>query len=500
MTQCYRSQQGGHPPALHDCFTESECAFQELEIHVWCFSRFFAHRVIEVVCRSRCAACRCRLRVTVHSGSRALIQLWLRSRMKSSVRFLFSVRLGERMNLRYMAHTKFSYGERTERKDEKGVTTPLPWSPSELMYLHRLANMHCHVSGVSGIPTEFYPMATTIKSRETKQAICPDWLPPGTSLPAKPIDVSQLVPFPESLERALDSATTLLPHKQFLADQLVRVLVENRNLKAALHAANRCTVDRAWCGLLTAYVTASMGDAIGADSLFRIAVAELPIDRQCNWNSVLKLIPSNEASRFSVKSCAPSEEFSRNMWWLATPFLSEGINARRSEHYARLVRSALESELPFSAQHDLRFEKGGDAAAALHERYGWPIHAVYAGEKEELKAHGIGFMGREDAPPYPAPEYDIARAVAALPSTTAGLEPYSVSDFDFHLMAPTDSSRFHWWPSEHFVNPNGAILQLHQYQRVFSSPCRRDRNSFSQQISKTTCQKPLATHQFTLRS
>ncbi|MEP6780486.1 MAG: hypothetical protein ABJC26_11400 [Gemmatimonadaceae bacterium] len=348
---------------------------------------------------------------------------------------------------------------------------PIP--PEMQAYVRRLANSWCWPNGHEWVAWNVeYTTTSMIRSSKTRYAVCPDWiLPPYQSMEnvGPLIEHSQLVPFPRSLEHGLDSAAQMFPREVWFIDQLVRITTENSHTDVALSALSRCNISTMWCGMLRAYTHFANNELKLSDSLFRRAVGLLPAATQCDWQSTLLLLDDLEARLRSVKPCAERAKSDSAIWWLATPLFSEGLNSRLLTHYARLIRATLEAELPIAAQHDLRADKGADAVATLHLRYGWPNRAFYVGPYETVQ-HSKS-LSRDSEPPYPVPEYDIRRSVATFPNMRAARAPFTLADSDYQLMAPTDSTRYKWWPVEHFQHPNGAVIAIAQFQ---SATLKRD--------------------------
>ncbi len=185
--------------------------------------------------------------------------------------------------------------------------------------------------------------------------------------PPGPEEPPAIAPLRERLSARLDSAASLLPGDGWIVGQQVRYLVEAGRGPDALQAAERCRAERWWCVALEGFVLHTEGDHAASDSVFAAALAAMPREQRCNWENLLELLPSRARGVYRKLECDARREWSRMVWWLADPMWTKPGNDRRTEHYARQVRSLLERES--RTPYPLPW---GDDTHDLVVRYGWP--------------------------------------------------------------------------------------------------------------------------------
>ena len=185
--------------------------------------------------------------------------------------------------------------------------------------------------------------------------------------PPGPEEPPAIAPLRERLTERLDSAASLLPGDGWIVGQQVRYLVEAGRGPDALRAVERCRAERWWCVALEAFVLHTEGDHAASDSVFGVALAAMPSEQRCEWENISDLLPSRARGVYTRLACEARREWSRPVWWLADPMWTKPGNDRRTEHYARHVRSLLERES--RTPYPLPW---GDDTHDLVVRYGWP--------------------------------------------------------------------------------------------------------------------------------
>jgi hypothetical protein len=258
----------------------------------------------------------------------------------------------------------------------------------------------------------------------------------------------------------LDSANAANPREFFAVSQLVRLFVDRGNAAGGLGVARACRAARWWCLALEAFALHAGGDTRGADSVFGAVARELAPDARCVWTDARELLEPDARQTYAALPCERKEAVTRNLWWVADPFLSEAWNERRAEHFARKVRTILASSLDFDERHQLGTTNGGDAILQVIMRYGWPSVAGWAGLAED-DGHTI-WLGGRDLSPYASFEYSRAR-IHTVPAWRAIENPFAARSTDWTLNGLADDRM--WWPFEHFA-PLKPLVQLPDHQRA----------------------------------
>jgi len=134
---------------------------------------------------------------------------------------------------------------------------------------------------------------------------------------------------------ALDRAGAALPGDEWIAGQRVRYLLEDGQPRLAAQVAEQCRAVAWWCEALGGLVRHVERDFAVADSLFRVALADMPEDERCRWNDISSLLEGELAHRYRDLDCAGRAALESRWWWLAQPLYSRAGNDRRTEHLAR---------------------------------------------------------------------------------------------------------------------------------------------------------------------
>jgi hypothetical protein len=311
-----------------------------------------------------------------------------------------------------------------------------------------------------------------------KRAICPTWSmfegnPPIDE--AADLDASIIAPLrpvirqwrAELLEK-LAAAVKQLPGDSVLTGQWVRFALDQRDLPQATRAANACTGPGWWCVALEGYARFVEGDPTAADELFLAAMTRAPPATRCVWNDVGVLLEHKARVAFDGMSCAEQGVMSARFWWLSDPLYLETGNARRAEHYARVMLFALRSGVRTAERWDMSRGGGGLGIREMILRYGWPSYSWWGGimiDAGHFDYLGIGDIryGRFTTAEFSRPRYH------AVPAWTAILDPLRAVPDDWVLSAvrhkalnPDDEND--WWPREHVRRAAGALVQIPEYQ------------------------------------
>ncbi len=152
-----------------------------------------------------------------------------------------------------------------------------------------------------------------------------------------PTEPSRVVRGRDSLILALDSAALRLPGDKWIAGQRVRYLLEADRSSDAFAAAQACRSDKWWCTSLAALVEHRDGRFDKADSLFTIALREMPDKEQRSWRDIRILLAGEDLGIFKQFTPERQDSLATWLWWLADPLWMRAGNERRTEHYARYV-------------------------------------------------------------------------------------------------------------------------------------------------------------------
>jgi len=191
------------------------------------------------------------------------------------------------------------------------------------------------------------------------------------------------------LLRDLETAGNAVPGDDWIVGQRVRYLGETRDT-AAIRVARECAATKWWCDALLGYALHIDGDFAGADSAFSLALDGMPSALRCHWINVSPLLDSDDLRKtYRRLPCAEREERLGRIWWLADPLLMTPGNERRTEHFARVLHTALQQE----ARNTHGLSWGGDLAE-LTVRFGWPekwtqqpSQSMYPGAEASITGH-----------------------------------------------------------------------------------------------------------------
>ncbi|PYP02762.1 MAG: hypothetical protein DMD57_10165 [Gemmatimonadetes bacterium] len=194
---------------------------------------------------------------------------------------------------------------------------------------------------------------------------------------------------------ALDEAGAALPGDEWIAGQRVRYLLEDSQPHRAARVAEQCRAVRWWCEALGGLVRHVGGDFAGADSLFTVALADMPDNERCRWSDIAPLLDGELAGRYRQLDCPGRAAFENRWWWLAQPLYSLGRNDRRTEHFARqaMVRIEQGRRTTFGLfwENDLR---------DVLLRYGWPTWWTREPPKSPLVQSEPNITGHDPSPAF----------------------------------------------------------------------------------------------------
>lgn len=341
----------------------------------------------------------------------------------------------------------------------------------------RLAALHCHYdnSWAGGAPN-------IIRGEQSSRSFCPVWFPPDDSLPndeAQGVDASlnddSRLLIRRQRGQLIDrfrAAMEARPEDPWIAGQLVRLHIDQRDRSAALGTAQQCRASTPWCLLLEGYVRHEGGDGLAADSVFSRALTAMPPGDRCEWTSVAALLDAKDREAYLRTPCDVRDSLNATFWWLADPLYLEPGNSRRAEHFARQVLVRLHAALPADERWDWRLQYSGDALATMLIKYGWPSYLYWAGRMED--GGHFDWLGFKDNSVNVAAEYTLPR-FHTTPPWHAVLDPMALTASDWTSFAPKPAHGAADWdvgkfPVEHAPRAAGALLELPEQTVIF----RRD--------------------------
>ncbi|MGH9423530.1 MAG: hypothetical protein ACRD3J_26385, partial [Thermoanaerobaculia bacterium] len=107
-------------------------------------------------------------------------------------------------------------------------------------------------------------------------------------------------------------------------------------------------------------------DFAGADSVFSAALAEMPPLTRCHWLNLSPLLDDDIRGTYRKMSCAQRGALNARIWWVADPLFMIAGNERRTEHFSRVLHTALQAD----AANTYGLSWSGDLAELIL-RFGW---------------------------------------------------------------------------------------------------------------------------------
>jgi hypothetical protein len=163
----------------------------------------------------------------------------------------------------------------------------------------------------------------------------------------------------------LQKAGDAVPGDDWIIGQRIRYLVEAHD-SSAISAARSCKATKWWCDALVGLALHVSGNFAGADSAFSVALQEMPSLTRCHWVNLSPLLDDDVRDAYRRMSCAQREAADARIWWVADPLYITPGNERRTEHFARVLHTALQQD----AANTYGSSWGGDLAELI-VRFGW---------------------------------------------------------------------------------------------------------------------------------
>lgn len=343
--------------------------------------------------------------------------------------------------------------------------------------LYRDRSSENSIGKAYGLPESQYVL---VAGRRPSRSWCPTW-----PLTTKNLDVDDESDWRDGAIRpslrapvarkrgallaALDSAFASDTSSGWLAGQLVRFRVDDRDFAGALRAAARCGAPAWWCAGLSAYAKARNGDMLAADSAFARMREAMPDSLRCAWEDASLLLRGEPLSAYRKLDCAARRATNTRLWWLADPLFRDPGNARLVEQERRRMDIVLRQAVTQDERFSFDDERGGDAVAAVIARYGWPSYRAWSGvamDRHNSLQHLQVAHAAPPSPPYTSLEYALGQ-ISTIPNWEAITSPFAsvASDWQLGLTDSTGAPATAWWPQEHY-RPARRIVPLPEGQVV----------------------------------
>ncbi|MDP9202896.1 MAG: hypothetical protein M3P26_13335 [Gemmatimonadota bacterium] len=190
------------------------------------------------------------------------------------------------------------------------------------------------------------------------------------------------------LLREFEKASATLPGDDWIVGQRVRYLVETRD-SAAIDVARSCRASKWWCEALLGLALHVDGNFAGADSAFSLALDDMPSLTRCYWTNLSPLLDDDIRGTYRKMVCAQREVVNARIWWVSDPLYMTPGNERRTEHFSRVMHTALQKD----AVNTYGSSWGGDLAELIL-RFGWaekwtqqPSPSMYAEVQPAITGH-----------------------------------------------------------------------------------------------------------------
>jgi hypothetical protein len=194
------------------------------------------------------------------------------------------------------------------------------------------------------------------------------------------------------LLRDLEKANTALPGDDWITGQRIRYLVEGHDT-SAISVARSCRATRWWCNALLGLTLHVTGNFAASDSAFSASLEEMPTPMHCYWINLLPLLDDDVRGSYKKMTCAQREAADARIWWIADPLFMTPGNERRTEHFSRVVHTALQKD----AVNTYGSKWGGDLAELIL-RFGWAEKWTRAPSQSLYPEATVSITGHEREP------------------------------------------------------------------------------------------------------
>jgi hypothetical protein len=214
-----------------------------------------------------------------------------------------------------------------------------------------------------------------------------EWHPNLTDY-AVPEEGKNIIRARAELLRELEKASAELPGDDWIMGQRIRYLTEGHDT-SAVAVARSCRATRWWCNALLGLALHVRGNYAGADSAYALALDGMPSPTRCHWLNLAPLLDDDIRGAYKKMSCGQREAADARIWWVADPLFMTPGNERRTEHFSRVLHTALQQD----AANTYGSSWGGDLAELIL-RFGWaekwtqePSQSMYLESKAAITGH-----------------------------------------------------------------------------------------------------------------
>jgi len=190
------------------------------------------------------------------------------------------------------------------------------------------------------------------------------------------------------LLRALAKASATLPGDDWIVGQRIRYLTETHD-SSAIEVARSCRASKWWCEALLGLALHVDGHFAAADSAYSSALGDMPALMRCHWTNLSPLLDDDIRGTYRKMPCDQRDAINGRIWWVADPLYMTRGNERRTEHFSRMVHTALWKD----AANAYGTSWGGDLAE-LMLRFGWaekwtqqPATSLYSQAEPSVTGH-----------------------------------------------------------------------------------------------------------------
>jgi hypothetical protein len=230
----------------------------------------------------------------------------------------------------------------------------------------------------------------------------------------------------------LEKAGRAIPGDDWIIGQRIRYLVEGHDT-SAISVARSCKATKWWCDALLGLALHVSGNFAAADSTFSVALDEMPSPTRCHWLNLSPLLDDDIRGTYRRMSCARREAANARIWWVADPLYITPGNERRTEHFSRVLHTALQQD----AANTYGVNWRGDLAE-LELRFGWaekwtqePPTSMYLGAQIAVSGHepepGFHFFLTQQPPDSLAQIVDSLFEISQFPPREQYAPPYARS-------------------------------------------------------------------------
>lgn len=278
-------------------------------------------------------------------------------------------------------------------------------------------------------------------------------------------EAKQITEARERLLSFLDSAVAQSPADGWLVGQRTRYLIEVGRAADATRGARACRAERWWCAALEGLSLHVDQRYAAADSVFQMALSEMPPPQRCEWLDLSALLADRPARELSQAGCSERAQLAERLWTLGQPLWSSAGNDLRTEHFARLTMANI-----LARSANAYGMAWGDDSRELLVRYGWAERYSRQSPSPYVIA-SPSVTGHDREPSYSFfPDVRSARAMPALTSGSWRLREASART----RYAPLHIEALHELPHQLVRFPRADSMLIAVAFRVFDTALARD--------------------------